>query len=165
MQNHNRRLKAMKLLFSNSCIELNRYFHFIRQWCRETVQVNHYSVNVDYNTVRQKRLSSNLCLTPTGPFSCSTSIFFKVSSSLRRFNKSLPSWCSCLEQNFRHKILKLRFIHLHAPPYLIFSPQSLLWESFENEASHPRLWREKKTATFIFFWACFSLLYKLYKAC
>ena len=108
---------------------------------------------------------ANRCLTPTGAFSCSTSIFFKVSASLRRFNKSLPSWCSCLEQNFRHKILKLRFIHLHAPPYLIFSPQSLLWETFENEASHPRLWREKKTATFIFFWACFSPLYKLYKAC
>ena len=102
----------------------------------------------------KKRLSSNLCLTPTGPFSCSTSIFFKVSASLRRFNKSLPSWCSYLEKNFRHKLLKLRFIHLHAPPIappcLIFSPQSLLWETFENEASHPRLWREKKTATFIF---------------
>ena len=114
----------------------------------------------------EKRFSPNRCLTPTGAFSCSTSIFLKVSASLRRFNKSLPSWCSCLEQNFRHKILKLRFIRLHAPPCLIFSPQSLLWETFENEASHPRLWREKRTATYIFSGLvslCFTSFIKLVK--
>lgn len=163
MQNHNRGLKAIKLLFSNSCMELNRYFHFIRQWCRETVHVNHYSVIICrlQHSSPKKRLSSNRCLTPTGAFSRSTSIFLKVSASLRRFNKSLPSWCSCLVQNFRHKILKLRFIHLHAPPCLIFSPQSLFRETFENEASHPRLWREKRQLLLFFLGLFLSALWTL----
>ena len=116
----------------------------------------------------KKRLSSNRCLTPTGAFSCSTSIFFKVSASLRRFNKSLPSWRSCLEQNLRHKILKLRFIHLHASlRHIWFSLPSLFCERLLKTRLVTRVYGGKKRQLLLFFSGlvspCFISFIKLVK--
>lgn len=55
--------------------------------------------------------SNNILSTPTGPFSCSTSIFLEDSASLTRFNNSLPRSFPRFELKFPENILQNVFIH------------------------------------------------------